>query len=179
MNNVYANKPVSPAFTAHQTKTLKRQNKLEEEWARVRQKAEHFRLKLYNTQQKIMEKNRLAAEKRAKKHAAHVDRCAETVYDQQKKAASSTLKKCIRLQPHVRTSKKLDKSNLLGCTCEKFRRHIEKHFDEAMTWDTYNVLWHIVRVEDRALSELSSVSAKRKCLNYKNLRPARLYAETP
>ena len=63
---------------------------------------------------------------------------------------------------------------LLGCSIEELKKHLESQFVPGMNWDNYG-LWHIDHKIPCASFDLSKPEEQRKCFNYKNLQP--LWAE--
>lgn len=62
--------------------------------------------------------------------------------------------------------------NLLGCSIEDFKKHLEKQFKPGMTWDNYGRKgWHIDHIKPCAKFDFSKESEQRKCFNYTNLQP--------
>lgn len=60
---------------------------------------------------------------------------------------------------------------LLGCSFEESRRHIEKQFRPGMTWENYGPVWHIDHVRPCASFDLSDPVQQRECFHYSNLQP--------
>lgn len=60
--------------------------------------------------------------------------------------------------------------NLLGCSYEKFKTHLESQFTPGMTWDNYGD-WHIDHRRPCASFDLSQESQQLECFNYQNLQP--------
>ena len=56
---------------------------------------------------------------------------------------------------------------LLGCTIEHARFHIESQFKEGMTWDNI----HIDHIQPCASFDLEDPNEQRKCFHYTNLQP--------
>ena len=56
---------------------------------------------------------------------------------------------------------------LLGCTPEHARFHIESQFTEGMTWDNI----HIDHIQPCASFDLEDPNEQRKCFHYTNLQP--------
>ena len=56
---------------------------------------------------------------------------------------------------------------LLGCTPEHARFHIESQFTEGMTWDNI----HVDHIQPCASFDLESEDEQRKCFHYTNLQP--------
>ena len=68
-----------------------------------------------------------------------------------------------------KTSKSLE---LLGCTVQKAREHIEKQFKEGMTWDNHGHKgWHIDHIIPCASFDLTDPEQQKKCFHYTNLQP--------
>lgn len=59
---------------------------------------------------------------------------------------------------------------LLGCSMEFFKQHLENQFVENMTWDNYGD-WHIDHIIPCCSFDLSIAEEQKKCFNYVNLRP--------
>jgi len=70
-------------------------------------------------------------------------------------------------------AKKADHTkNLLGCTWQKFKDHIEEKFEKGMTWDNYGIHgWHIDHIKPCAAFDLTDPEQQKKCFNYINLQP--------
>ncbi|MBW8384249.1 MAG: hypothetical protein K0M69_17230 [Youngiibacter sp.] len=64
--------------------------------------------------------------------------------------------------------------DLIGCTPEHLRGHIESQFEDGMTWETYG-RWHVDHIIPCSAFDLSNPVELKRCFNYKNLRP--LWAE--
>ncbi len=60
--------------------------------------------------------------------------------------------------------------DLLGCTLEDCRQHIERQFLPGMTWNTYGA-WHIDHIVPCAWFDLTDLQQQRKCFHYSNLQP--------
>jgi len=59
---------------------------------------------------------------------------------------------------------------LLGCTIEFARQHIEKQFKPGMSWENRSS-FHIDHIRPCASFDLSKPEEQRKCFNYTNLEP--------
>jgi len=70
-------------------------------------------------------------------------------------------------------SKKAYKSTeLLGCTIEHVRDHLESQFTEGMTWDNMGRGgWHIDHIIPCAFFDLTKPSHQKVCFNWQNLQP--------
>ena len=64
-------------------------------------------------------------------------------------------------------SKSAATTELLGCTPEHARLHIENQFTEGMTWDNI----HVDHIQPCASFDLEDPNEQRKCFHYTNLQP--------
>jgi hypothetical protein len=78
------------------------------------------------------------------------------------------------------SAKKCSKTvNLLGCSIQEAREHIEKQFKEGMSWDNYGLhTWHIDHIYPLSRFDLTKTEEQKKAFHYTNLQPlfARLTA---
>jgi hypothetical protein len=63
---------------------------------------------------------------------------------------------------------------LIGCTIQEVRGHIESQFVEGMTWDNHGE-WHIDHIRPCASFNLEDPEEQKKCFHFTNLQP--LWAE--
>lgn len=69
-------------------------------------------------------------------------------------------------------SKSASTLNLLGCSVEFLKNHLEAQFAPGMTWDNHDKDgWEIDHIKPCAKFDLTKESEQRKCFNYKNLQP--------
>jgi hypothetical protein len=60
---------------------------------------------------------------------------------------------------------------LLGCSGEELRNHLESQFKPRMTWKNYGSYWHMDHIIPVNRFDLTNTGEKMKAFNYKNLRP--------
>jgi hypothetical protein len=61
---------------------------------------------------------------------------------------------------------------LLGCTLEKFRQHLESLFQVGMTWNNYGYRgWHVDHITPCSSFDLRDPIQQFKCFHYTNLQP--------
>jgi len=60
--------------------------------------------------------------------------------------------------------------NLLGCTIEELKQHLQKQFKPDMNWDNYGK-WHIDHIKPCAKFDLTIKENQEKCFHYTNLQP--------
>jgi hypothetical protein len=63
---------------------------------------------------------------------------------------------------------------LLGCTREHFRLHLEQQFTDGMTWDNYGD-WHMDHIQPCASFDQADPEQQKQCWHYTNYQP--LWAE--
>jgi len=77
---------------------------------------------------------------------------------------------------HGHGTKLNSSTELLGCTVEKCREHLESLFQEGMTWENHgNFGWHIDHIRPCASFDLRDPEQQKQCFHYTNLQP--LWAE--
>lgn len=61
---------------------------------------------------------------------------------------------------------------LLGCSTDAAKMHIESQFSEGMAWENHGLHgWHIDHIKPCASFDLTLDSEQRKCFHYSNLQP--------
>ena len=61
---------------------------------------------------------------------------------------------------------------LIGCTIQELREHLESQFTEGMTWENMGRGgWHIDHIIPCAFFDLSKPSHQKVCFNWQNLQP--------
>jgi hypothetical protein len=61
---------------------------------------------------------------------------------------------------------------LLGCSTQELRQHLEGQFREGMSWDTYGFYgWHVDHIRPCASFDLTQEDQQRACFHYSNLQP--------
>jgi hypothetical protein len=62
--------------------------------------------------------------------------------------------------------------NLLGCTAEYFKKHLEAQFKDDMSWENYGIKgWHIDHIKPCASFDFSIIEEQKECFHYTNLQP--------
>lgn len=76
---------------------------------------------------------------------------------------------CMCLKRKTKSAPTLE---LLGCSVEFLKKHLEEQFTEGMTWDNHAVHgWHIDHIKPCDKFDLSKESEQRACFHYTNLQP--------
>jgi hypothetical protein len=61
---------------------------------------------------------------------------------------------------------------MLGCSIEELKNHLESQFTEGMSWDNYGLRgWHIDHIKPCCSFDLSKPEEQQKCFRYTNLQP--------
>jgi hypothetical protein len=63
---------------------------------------------------------------------------------------------------------------LLGCTLDEFRAHIESQWAEGMSWDNLGHVgdvWHIDHIRPCASFDLTDLEQQKACFHWSNLQP--------
>jgi hypothetical protein len=60
---------------------------------------------------------------------------------------------------------------LLGCSFNELKLHLESGFDEKMTWDNHGTYWHVDHIIPLAVFDLTDEEDLRAACNYRNLQP--------
>lgn len=64
--------------------------------------------------------------------------------------------------------------DIVGCTIEELKAHLEAHFQPGMTWENYGMLdgtWSIDHTRPCASFDLSKEDQQKECFNFNNLKP--------
>lgn len=71
-----------------------------------------------------------------------------------------------------RSGRKSLLKQLIGCTPDELRTHLESQFQPGMTWENYNLHgWHVDHRVPCAHFDLSDFEELKKCFHYTNLQP--------
>lgn len=82
---------------------------------------------------------------------------------------TSRIRRALIKRKTIKSKKTLE---LLGCSWNKARKHLESQFKEEMTWENYGKYgWHIDHIIPCASFDLTDPEQQKKCFNYKNLQP--------
>lgn len=59
----------------------------------------------------------------------------------------------------------------IGCSIDELKTHIEKQFNQKMSWENYGSYWHIDHIIPCNAWDLSTEEDNKYCWNYRNLQP--------
>lgn len=68
------------------------------------------------------------------------------------------------------TIKNKNTAELLGCSIQDLKKHLESQFTKGMTWDNYGE-WHVDHIRPCVSFDLSDESQQSECFHYSNLQP--------
>jgi len=83
------------------------------------------------------------------------------------RALRARLREAIKVLGGKKFTSALD---LVSCTIEELREHMEIHFQEGMSWDNYGE-WHIDHIKPCCSFDLTEETQQRECFHYTNLQP--------
>jgi len=61
--------------------------------------------------------------------------------------------------------------NLLGCSIQDFRNHLESQFKPEMNWSNHGEVWEIDHIIPCSKFDLSKLEDQQKCFHYSNSQP--------
>ena len=59
---------------------------------------------------------------------------------------------------------------LVGCTINELKKHLESKFKKGMSWNNYGK-WHVDHVVPVDFFDLTKIKEQKKCFHYLNLQP--------
>ena len=73
------------------------------------------------------------------------------------------------LKGKIKHSRTLD---LLGCSLDEFKAHLEKNWRDGMNWGNYGVKgWHIDHIVPCCDFDLNTLEGQKSCFHFSNLQP--------
>lgn len=75
-----------------------------------------------------------------------------------------------RLYIATKKGKNNHTNELIGCSIEELRNHLENKFQEGMNWSNYGK-WHIDHIRPCASFDLTDLEQQKECFHYSNLQP--------
>ena len=78
-----------------------------------------------------------------------------------------------RLQSLINGTTKSDRTlNLLGCSVERLKQHLESKFRNGMSWSNYGFRgWHMDHIKPCTAFDLTRPDQQRQCFHFTNLQP--------
>ena len=72
----------------------------------------------------------------------------------------------------VKTEKHFKTKELIGCSVEQLKEHLEKQFKPGMSWMNYGYRgWHIDHIKPCKAFNLTDPEQQKQCFHYSNLQP--------
>ena len=84
-----------------------------------------------------------------------------------RKGLSRRINMAVRNQNSIKAYKTMD---LVGCSIQQLREHLEKQFTEGMSWNNYGK-WEIHHIIACTYFILTELEQQKLCFNYTNLKP--------
>ncbi len=143
--------------TKNKVKINKRNKKYREEHkAEIKIRDKKYRM--YNWKELLKKKNKY------QKEQYHTN-----VNFRLKVVLSSRLRKVLKTNPKTTSIK-----NIIGCSIEELKKHLESQFKVRMTWSNHG-LWHIDHRKPCSSFDLSDLKQQKEAFHFSNLQP--LWAE--
>lgn len=79
-----------------------------------------------------------------------------------------------RLNEILKKNKTYKTSNiieLLGCSLEEVKKHIENQFTDDMNWENHGIYWEVDHIIPCDSFNLSNLEQQKQCFHYTNLQP--------
>lgn len=131
---------------------------------------EHSKKYYQYNKETILERNRKNYIKNKRRYS---DRRNAWAREKRKTDVNYRLKCILRtrlLRAVTQNHKQSSMIDLLGCTIDELKTHLENQFTEGMTWDNQGE-WHIDHIKPCASFNLALLSEQQKCFHYSNLQP--------
>lgn len=78
----------------------------------------------------------------------------------------------VRIRQVLRAGSKAARTiEILGCSTEALKHHLESQFLDGMSWDNHGSVWEVDHILPCASFDLTDPEQQRKCFHYTNLRP--------
>lgn len=140
---------------------------------RVRQRTKNYPEKLKAERRRYYRKNKSKLLKQCKEYAQRPERKKRMREIHQYRMENDILYK-LRYVLRSRISKafirKTERSrDILGCSIEQVRKHLESQFSEKMSWDNHGIYWEIDHIIP--LASATNHKTLRKLCHYSNLQP--------
>ncbi len=143
-------------------------------WLNKNKQKEKERLRIYNSKPENKIKNKKRKQRFMKNNKGHINSYNRAWEKNRRKIDPMfSIKKNLRnrVWAALKGLSKSDKTlELLGCSLEKLKKHLENKFEDGMNWDNYGV-WHLDHIIGCANFDLSNPEQQKICFHYTNLQP--------
>jgi hypothetical protein len=72
---------------------------------------------------------------------------------------------------HTQTTKHNKTTDLIGCSYDQLKSHLESQFKPEMNWNNHGVVWEIDHIKPCSFFNLTNVEQQKQCFHYTNLQP--------
>jgi hypothetical protein len=138
--------------------------------------------KIKSRQKEYRERNKEDVARRKKEYVQnnkekHIEYRRKLYAYKMKNNKDFRLKKALRQRVYfavksLKTIKSKKTMELLGCSIDELKIHLESKFKEGMNWENYGLKgWHIDHIVPCASFDLTKEEEQRKCFHYTNLQP--------
>lgn len=129
------------------------------------------RRKFYNEHRdELLEKNRTRRATPRARRLANIARKKRCDSDPSFRLACNLRKRTRKSLKGI--SKSQSTIELLGCSIENLKIHLENQFSDGMSWDNYNYHgWHVDHIIPCSSFDLSDPAQQKKCFHWSNLQP--------
>lgn len=159
----------------HQERVEKKRRYALEAW-RLRGKAArqakvHNSSRLESLCRKALERQTRRQEKEKARLFKAADSVVEKSHSRSRAKLVRRLRRYFEMAIHV-GSKSARIRELLGCTVEEFRQHLEKQFRPGMTWANHSWEgWHIDHIRPLASFDLADPEQQKQAFHFSNMQP--------
>lgn len=81
----------------------------------------------------------------------------------------------VRLRRALRGTLKAGNTvQLLGCSSEQLRKHLESQFRPGMNWENYGIVWEVDHIKPCTTFDFSDPEQQKDCFHFSNLQPLTL-----
>lgn len=107
------------------------------------------------------------------------ERCRGQIreYERNKRATDLNFKLRQNMRARVKLALKAQRAvkakgtcELIGCTIQELRSHLESQFQHGMTWNNYGT-WHIDHIKPLALFDLTDATQQLQAFHWSNMQP--------
>lgn len=155
-------------YQEHKEEILKRTKDYDKKHKKQKQQIDKIRYQ--NNRLKLLEQTKDYYKNNKEKYNKNT-----TNYQKNRRKIDINYKLKVYLRSRLRlalkgNAKKGKTLELLGCSIQQLRKHLEKQFKVDMTWSNYG-LWHIDHIRPCASFNLQDPTEQARCFNYTNLQP--------
>lgn len=119
----------------------------------------------------LVKQQTIEVEKRRKQHQIILDEYAELCkLDVIHRIVNNLANRVTKLIKKYGIEREQLHIEIIGCTRDKLRYHLEKQFVSGMNFDNYGD-WHVDHIKPIASYNLKDPKQFKECFNYKNLQP--------